>query len=165
VYTMCIESNTNEVSKMSRSKSQKAKRSRNQAKFNYVARSEGVVQAVKTCDLRGVSQTSYIRAYREWCEATALEYSKRPSSFRPEYEEVIRQRGGDFYGGRQFARKMDKPLVHIRTTTRHDRAIKNARRHYRKVMTDTGWTGRQVDTAFAKHFPSEWALIQLDKHR
>lgn len=150
---------------MSRTASQKAKRSRNQAKFNLTAKENGVIQAVKTCDLRGVSQASYIRAYREACKASALEYSKRPSPFRPTYEADIKEQGDNFYAGRQFARKMDKPLVHIRTTTRHDRACKNARKHYRKVMASTGWTGRQVDTAFAKHFPSEWTLIQLDKHR
>jgi len=62
-------------------------------------------------------------------------------------------------------RVMKKPLVHIRTVSRLDRKIREVRRHYRKILKDTGWTTKRVDGMFAKHFPSEWAIVQRDKVR
>lgn len=147
---------------MARSKAQKGKRSRNRSNFDYTARIMGAPHAVKNCDLKGVTDKQYVRVARAWYRDTALEYSKRPAAYRPSYEAQIKQAGDDFYEGRQFRRKDVRPLVHIRTTTRLTTKAKLARKHYRKVAAMTGWTGKQVDAAFAKHFPGEWELVRRD---
>ena len=137
--------------------------------FDRVAREKGAPYAVQNCDVRGVAQVMYNRVYRVWCSATALEYFKRPCAFNPQYEHIIHDRGHGWIRlsarMRQAHRKSKAPLVHVRTSTYADKQIREARKHYRKVKAKTGWTGKQVDTAFRKHFPKQWRLIASDCDR
>ena len=150
---------------MSRSKGQKARRSRNNDSFKLQARLGGLHHALSTCDLKGVQQVVYDRAYRELRKRERLAYAKQPSAYRPDYEWEIHDRMAGVQRLRQTMRVMKKPLVHIRTVSRLDRKIREVRRHYRKILKDTGWTTKRVDGMFAKHFPSEWAIVQRDKVR
>jgi len=154
---------------MARSKAQRAKRSRNRSTFELVARKLGVVKAVQRCDLRGVTQVQYNRAYRVWCKSTALEYFNTPAPDTTGGENLVWDWG---IGAtrlneriRQANRSTKAPLVHVRTSTQSERKLRNARKHYRRVKRETGWSGSKCDVAFKANFPSEWRLIAGDDYR